>query len=61
MLHESGMLLSFWGEALAAFVHVHNRITTSALPESTPHESFLSSKPDLSMLHVWGYTAYVLV
>ena len=61
MLYESGMALSFWGEALAAFVHVHNRITTSALPDSTPHESFLGNKPDVSMLHIWGYTAYVLV
>jgi hypothetical protein len=28
---------------------------------STPHEVFLGSKPDLSMLHVWGCTAYVLI
>jgi hypothetical protein len=61
MLYESGMAPSFWGEALAAFVHVHNRITTSALPDSTPYESFLGTKPDVSMLRVWGCTAYVLV
>ena len=52
MLYESGMAPSFWGEALAAFVHVHNRITTSALPDSTPHESFLGTKLDVSMLRV---------
>ena len=46
---------------MAAFVHVHNRITTSALPDSIPHESFLGTKPDVSMLCVWGCTAYVLV
>ena len=61
MLYESRMALSFWGEALAAFVHVHNRITTSALPDSTPHGSFLGNKPDVSMLRVWGCTAYILV
>ena len=27
----------------------------------TPHEAFLGSKPDLSMLCVWGCTAYVLI
>jgi len=52
---------TFWGEALASFVHVYNRVITSALPDSTPHEAFLGSKPDLSMLHVWGCTGYVLV
>ena len=61
MLYESGMAPSFWGEALATFVHVHNRISTSALPDTTPHESFLGNKPDVSMLRVWGCTAYVLV
>jgi hypothetical protein len=50
MLYESRMAPSFWGEALAAFVHVYNRITTSALPDSTPHGSFLGTKPDVSML-----------
>jgi hypothetical protein len=31
------------------------------LLDSTPHEAFLGSKPDLSMLRVWGCTAYVLI
>ena len=61
MLYKSGMPLSFWGEALASFVHVHNRVITSTLPDSTPYEAFLGSKPDLSMLCVWGCTAYVLI
>jgi hypothetical protein len=61
MLYESGLPLSFWGEALAAFVYVHNKIITSALLNSMLHEAFLGNKPDLSMLHVWGCTAYVLV
>jgi transposase InsO family protein len=61
MLYESGMPPSFWGEALSSFIHVHNRVTTTALPDSTPYQSFLGSKPDLSMLHVWGCTAYVLI
>src|ERR1700727_1250174 len=55
------MPTAFWGEALAAFIHTSNRSFTSSLPEMTPHEAFLGSKPDLSMLHVWGCTAYVLI
>ena len=61
MLYESGMPTAFWGEALAAFIHTSNRLFTSALPDSTPHEAFFGSKPDLSMLRVWGCTAYVLI
>ena len=61
MLYESGMPPSFWGEALPSFIHVHNRLLTTALPKSTPPKAFLGSKPDLSMLRVWGCTAYVLI
>jgi hypothetical protein len=62
IVDESGMPPSFWGEALSSFIHVHNRVTTtSVLPESTPYEAFLGSKPDISMLQVWGCTAYVLI
>src|SRR6266702_8595813 len=39
----------------------NNKLATSALPEATPHEAFYCSMPDLSMLRVWGCTAYVLI
>ena len=61
MLYESGMPTAFWGEALATFIHTSNRLFTSALPDSTPHEAFYGTKPNLSMLRVWGCTAYVLI
>ena len=61
MLSESHLPLQFWGEALAAFVHVHNRCPTSALPGTTPFEVWEGHKPDLSHLRVWGCTAYVHV
>jgi hypothetical protein len=61
MLYKSGMPPSFWDKALSSFIHVHNRLVTTAMTESAPYEAFLQSKPDLSMLHVWGYTAYVLI
>jgi transposase InsO family protein len=61
MLYESGLPTAFWGKALAAFIHTSNRVSTSALPDMTPHQSFYESKPDLSMFCVWGCTAYVLI
>ena len=45
---------TFWGEALATFIHTSNRVHTSGLPDSTPHEAFYGTKLDLSMLCVWG-------
>ena len=61
MLYESGMPPSFWGEAMASFIHVSNRVNTTSLQEATPYKAFYGSKPDLSHLHVWGCTAYVLI
>jgi hypothetical protein len=61
MLYESGMPPSFWGEAMASFIHVSNRVTTTSLQGSTPYEAFYGSKPDLSHLRVWGCIAYVLI
>jgi hypothetical protein len=52
MLYESRMPPSFWGEALASFIHVSNRIMTSTLSDSTPHQAFLWSKLDVSRLHI---------
>ena len=59
MLYEAGLPLSFWGEALSAFIYVWNRVSTSALSSKTPYEVFYGSKPDVSRLRVWGCVAYV--
>ena len=50
MLYESRMAPSFWGEALASFIHVSNKVTTVALSDKTPHEAFYGVKPDVSRL-----------
>jgi len=44
MLNEAGLPLSFWGKALASFVHVWNCISTPALIGRTPHEVFYEVK-----------------
>jgi hypothetical protein len=62
MLTKSGLPLSFWGEALASYVHVWNCLPTSAVLEaSTPYELWHGRKPDVSHLCVWGCTANVHV
>ena len=49
MLTESGLPLSFWGEALASYVHVWNCLPTSAiLKATTPYELWHGRKPDVS-------------
>jgi len=62
MLAESGLPLSFWGEALASFVHVSNCLpTASILKQTTPYELWHGRKPDVAPFHVWGCHAYVHV
>ncbi len=61
MLYEAQLPPSFWGEALAAQIHVWNRLPTSSLKRMTPHEAWFKRKPDISHLRVWGCLAYVYV
>ena len=62
MLNEFHLPGSFWWDALAAFVQVHNRSPTSSLshlPQLTPYELWYHSKPDVAHFRVFGCTAYV--
>jgi transposase InsO family protein len=59
MLDESGLAKSFWGDCLAALVHVWNRCPTEAVKSATPYELWHGRKPDVSHLRVWVCTAYV--
>ena len=59
MLYEAQLPPSFWGEALAAQIHVWNRLPTSSLKRMTPHEAWFKCKPDISHLRVWGCLSYV--
>lgn len=61
MLNESGLSKAFWGECLAALVHIWNRCPTSAVEKKTPFELWHGKKPDVSHLRIWGCTAYVHV
>lgn len=59
MLNEAHLPPSYWGYALNAYVHVHNRSPTSALSGRTPFECWFGHKPDVSHLRVFGCLAYV--
>ncbi len=59
LLHESKLPPSFWARAVSTVVHTHNRMTTSSLPNSTPYQSLFGTKPDVSLLRVFGSLAYV--
>ena len=61
MLHESCLLVMFWGKTLASLVHVWNRCPTDTVDSVTPFELWHRHKPDVSHLHVWGCPAYVHV
>ena len=60
MLNESGLPPSFLEQAVAAYVHIWNRCSTTRLTaDTTPYELWHCKKPDVSHLRVFGYTAYV--
>jgi transposase InsO family protein len=59
MLQESRLPPSFLGQAVASYIHVWNRCSTTSLRDMTPYELWFGKKPDISHLRVWGCTAYV--
>jgi hypothetical protein len=61
MMKESGLAMAFWGEPLAALIHVWNHCPTGSLDNATPYKLWNGHKPDVSHLRVWGCTAYVHV
>ena len=52
MLQESRLPPSFLGQAVAAYVHIWNRCSTTSLTSKTPFELWHCKKPDVSHLRV---------
>ena len=48
MLHEAGLPMSFWGEALHALIYTLNHTPRSANPCITPYEAFFGVERDVS-------------
>ena len=61
MLTEAHFPASFWGHAVSAFVHTHNRSPTVANSDNVPYTMLYGKKPDISYFRVFGCTAYVHV
>ena len=59
MLAESRLPPSFLGQAVAAYIHIWNRCSTTSLDSKTPYELWHRKIPNVSHLRVWGCTAYV--
>jgi hypothetical protein len=59
LLHDSGLPLFLWGEALHHVVYLKNRTWTKSSPGGTPYEILTGKKPDLSDLHPWGTRVFV--
>lgn len=61
MIFTAGLPGSLWAEAIAHAAWLHNRTVSRSLPEGkTPLKMATGMIPDLSDLHEWGCTAYVL-
>ena len=59
---HSNLPPSFWGDAVLTSQYVRNRLPTKTLPDGkTPHEMVYGSRPDLSLLRVWGCRVFALV
>jgi hypothetical protein len=60
MLAQSGLPKFLWAKAISHGVWLKNRSPARALINKTPHEAAGFGKPDLSDLHEFGATVYVL-
>ena len=58
MLADSGLVKSFWAEALATAVYLQNRCPTKAIEGKIPYEAISHEKPKVGHLRVFECTAY---
>jgi len=61
MLNEKNLPNYFWAETVGTAVYIMNRTPTAAVHGITPKEKFISKKPDVSHLRVFGCIAYMHV
>ena len=48
-----------WGEVVSHAIYVLNRVTTKALGDSTPYESWTGRKPNIEHLSVFRCLAHM--
>jgi len=60
MIHENNLAKHFWAEAVNIACYVQNRIYIRPLLNKTAYELFKGRKPNISYLHQFGCTCYIL-
>lgn len=62
LLADSGLSMTYWGDAVLTMNYLHNHVPTSTLPDNiTPYEELEHVKPNLSHLRVWGCQCFVAI
>ncbi|GBL75923.1 Retrovirus-related Pol polyprotein from transposon TNT 1-94, partial [Araneus ventricosus] len=61
MLYDSKLPKSCWGYAIQTAAFLHNIIPCTSINDCTPYELKYSTKPDLSIIRIFGCNAYVKV
>ena len=61
MLADSRLPHKFWAEALSTQVYQRKHSLIKALTEKTPYEAWYGAKPDVSLLKIFGCSAYAHV
>jgi hypothetical protein len=59
MIHDQGLPMCLWAEAIMAVVYVQNRLSHSALGLKTPEEMFTGKKPEVRHLKIFGCTVFI--
>ena len=61
-LVDSGLAMTYWGDAVLTTNYLHNCVPTSTLPDNVmPYEELEHIKPNLSHLCVWGCQCFVTI
>jgi len=60
MIHENNLAKHLWAEAVNTTCYVQNRIYIRPILEITAYELFKGRIPNISYLHQFGYTCYIL-
>ena len=61
MLHEKSLPKSFWGEAANTAMFLQNQISTKAVKDQTPFETWYGYKPSLKFLRMFGCLCFTYI
>lgn len=60
LMFQSGLKISFWGEAVLTAAYIINRLSSSVLDNKTPYELLYNEPVDYSMLKCFGCLAFAI-